>query len=77
MDGRSRVADRVIIIRINEVLPPIPMFGQSRRDRRIVVEPPGLSPPAKPKQDKEHNRSRGESHDHKDTGHRPFILEEA
>lgn len=67
----------MIIVRIDETLSPKPMFGEGRRDCRIVIEPAGLSPPTKPKQDKEYDRSRGESHDHKDAGNSPFILEEA
>jgi hypothetical protein len=66
----------VIIVCVDESLSPKPMFGQSRRNHRIVVEHAGLSPSAEPKQDKEHKSSRGESHDHKDTGHCAFVTEE-
>lgn len=73
----SQVVQMVIIVRIDETVSPEPMFGQSRRDHCIVVESAGLPPPAEPEQDKEHDCSRGESHDHKDAGDRAFIPEEA
>ena len=73
----SWVAHEVVIVCIDEILPPEPMCGQGGRNRCIMVEPTRLSPSAEPKQDKEHDRRRGESHDHKDTGHRAFVGKEA
>jgi len=73
----SRIARRVVIVRIDETVPPIPMFGQSRRDDCIVIELPSLSPSAKPKEDKEHNRSRRQSHDNEDAGDGRLVLEES
>ena len=75
--GCSWVAHGVVVVPIDETLSCIPMFGQSRCDRCIVVEDPGISLLTEPKQDGDHNRYRGESHDHKDAGYRAFIMEEA
>jgi len=66
-----------MVVPVDETLSRIPVFGQGRRNRCIVVEDAGISLLAEPKQDGDHNRGHGESHDHKDASHRAFIMEEA
>jgi len=67
----------VVVVSINETLSRVPMFGQSRRNRCIVVEDTGISLLAEPEHGGDRDRDRGESHDHKDAGDRAFIMEEA
>ena len=67
----------MVVISIDETLSCVPVLGQSRRNRCVVVEDAGISLLTEPKQDRDRNRGRGESHDNKDAGHRAFIMEEA
>jgi len=65
-----------MIVGINEILPHNPMFRQSLCDSGVAVTLAEFPPSAKVRQDKEHDRSGEDSHNHKDTSYSPLIPEE-
>lgn len=70
--------DRMIIVRVDEGLPPKPLSGQSFFNYHILVvltNPP--APSTEAKYENEDNRGCGESHNHKDASHSPFVLEKS
>jgi hypothetical protein len=53
------------------------MFRQSLLNHRIMVVLTARPSSTEPKYDNGHDRSSGDSHNHKDAGHSPFVLEKA
>lgn len=66
-----------MVVRVNEILPPNPIFCQSRCNRRIAVTQAVRPSSPKAKYGKERKCSSGESYNNKDTGDSPFVLEKA
>jgi hypothetical protein len=66
-----------MIVGINEILPHNPMFCQSLCNGGVAVTLAEFPPSAKVRQDKEHDRSGEDSHNHKDSSDSPLIPEEA